>query len=556
MFLTAGSDPSRVLNFAGLQIPAINNQTLPWAAGAVLLLFLLKALLSVILTKRAAYFVAKVEARAARTIAEICFGGDLVNTRKQSREEVTYAIQEGSPAAFNALLNSVNTFMTEAVLFLVICLGFLFVDPMSTIAAVVYFGLVSVIIQYFVGSQMSKAGLVNAKGSVKANTAVADLFSVFRELLVLGRRSAYIDRIFQARVHAAESTATTYYLNGIQRYVIEATLLVGIALFGLAQALSGDIANSAGKIAIFLSGGFRLIAALLPLQTALLTIKSVIPLAKSAQEILTSVPSATKTEKSDLGNLSIPRNRQLPIRVKVNKVNFSYPQSQKPTIDGISFEIGAGAQVALVGKSGAGKSTIADLICGVIAPSSGTIALTDSNDSFGSAIRGRISYVPQKPGLVAGTIANNVALAVECDEVDRHLVVNSLRLANLADVVEELPEGIDTSLGNLQDALSGGQLQRLGLARALYSEPGLLIMDEATSGLDAESESEIQKALDNMRGKVTVLLIAHKLNTIQHADKVILVEDGKIKDEGKFQEIVTRNPGVARAVNLMQVDKD
>ena len=136
------------------------------------------------------------------------------------------------------------------------------------------------------------------------------------------------------------------------------------------------------------------------------------------------------------------------------------------------------------------------------------------------------------------------------------LVMEALRLAQLAEVVDSLPNGLESQLGNLKDGLSGGQIQRLGLARALYTRPGLLVMDEATSALDAESEYEIQKALDAMRGKVTVVLIAHRLNTIQHADKVILIEDGHLKDSGTFKELIARNPSVERVVDLMKVDEN
>jgi ABC-type multidrug transport system fused ATPase/permease subunit len=169
---------------------------------------------------------------------------------------------------------------------------------------------------------------------------------------------------------------------------------------------------------------------------------------------------------------------------------------------------------------------------------------------------GRVSYVPQRPGLVSGTILENVALAEDFEEIDRDGVFESLRLAHLEPLVSGLPEGLNTPLGKLQDGMSGGQLQRLGLARALYTKPGLLVMDEATSALDAESEAEIQQALDEMRGKVTVVLIAHRLNTIQHADMVILVEDGRVKDSGKFQELVSRNTSVQKVVELMKIKED
>ncbi len=563
IFLTSGSDPNRVVEFAGLQIPAVNAQTLPWVAAAVLLLFLAKALFSVILTKRAAFFVATVEARSARTIAEIAFGGDLGDARKRSREEMMYAIQGGSPYAFNVLLNAVNSFASEAMLFVVICIGFLFIDPWATLAAVLYFGLIAYVMQYFVGSLMTRAGKIAAEGAVAANTAISDLLSVFRELLVLGKREKYIDAIYRARAAAADSAANQLYLSGMPRYIIEAALLVGVALFVLAQALAGEIVKSAATIGVFLSGGFRLTAALLPLQNALLTINVALPSARTAHEILELARSqAIRPEEltSPAGNFfALPRSADSnnPIGVEFRSVSFVYPAKDQPALRNASFVIAPGTQVALMGPSGAGKSTIADLLCSVLTPTSGVIVRTDSKLTpahlFGD---GRVSYVPQRPGLVSGTILENVALAEEESNVDRNQAMAALRLANLDDLIAGLPDGLDTPLGKLQDGLSGGQMQRLGLARALYTTPGLLVMDEATSALDAESEARIQKALDSMRGKVTVVLIAHRLNTIQHADKVILVEDGDVKDSGTFKELVARNPSVERVVDLMRVEKN
>ena len=563
IFLTSGSDPNRVVEFAGLEIPAVNAQTLPWVSTAVLLLFLAKALFSVILTRRAAFFVANIEARSARTIAEIAFGGDLGDARKRSREEMMYAIQSGSPYAFNVLLNAVNAFVTEAMLFALICLGFLFVDPWATFAAVFYFGLIAVVMQYFVGSLMTKAGKIAAEGAVQANTAISDLLSVFRELLVLGKREKYIDGIYKARVATADSAATQYYLSGMPRYIIEAALLVGVALFVLSQAVAGDFVKSAATIGVFLSGGFRLTAALLPLQNALLTINAALPSARTAHAILELVrrDEAEPPEKI-ITNVDAPRllaesGSNAPIGVELHDVSFSYPDADHPALRNASFQIQPGTQVALMGPSGAGKSTIADLLCTVLTPTGGRIVRTDSpNVPDGVIELGRVSYVPQRPGLVSGTILENVALAENEDEVNREQVLEALQLANLSDLIAELPDGIDTPLGKLQDGLSGGQMQRLGLARALYTKPGLLVMDEATSALDAESEAEIQKALDSMRGKVTVVLIAHRLNTIQHADKVILVEDGLVKDSGTFKELIARNPSVERVVDLMTVEKD
>jgi ATP-binding cassette subfamily C protein len=246
-----------------------------------------------------------------------------------------------------------------------------------------------------------------------------------------------------------------------------------------------------------------------------------------------------------------------PVGIRFEKVCFTYPGAAQQSVKNVSFKFDAGSQVALIGPSGAGKSTIADLVCLALTPSSGSIThFEESGLPVNLTKLVRASYVPQRPGIVAGTILDNVALAEAKDTVDKNRAHEALSLAHLTDLIAELPEGLDTALGNLQDGLSGGQMQRLGLARALYTNPGLLVMDEATSALDAESEGEIQKALDGMRGRVTVLLIAHRLNTIQHADKVVLVEDGEIKDSGTFKELIARNPSLERVVDLMNVEKD
>jgi ATP-binding cassette subfamily C protein len=195
-------------------------------------------------------------------------------------------------------------------------------------------------------------------------------------------------------------------------------------------------------------------------------------------------------------------------------------------------------------------------MCGVLSPSEGYVHLSCPSKPKLVFADASIGYVPQSPGLVVGTVIENVALGLAAGEADEDRVMEAIKSAHLEDVVSELPSGVYTELGKYQEGFSGGQVQRLGLARALYSKPGLLVMDEATSALDAVSESEISKALEKMRGSVTVVLIAHRLNTVQHADKVFLIESGRVVDSGTFQELVTRNPSVERLVNLMRVDKD
>ena len=560
LFLTRGSDPSRIVEFAGLSLPTVNAQTLPVFGIIILLLFLVKALLSLLLTRSTALFLARVEARAAKRIAEIVFGGTLSNARRRSREEMLFAVQSGSPAAFNNLLNAASTIVSEVSLFVVICLGFLLVDPVSTLAAIIYFVLIALTIQFFLGTLMQRAGEKSAASSVAANAALSDLTSVFRELSVLGKRQKYIEKIYQARLQAADSGAAQYYLSGIPRYVVEAALLIGIALFVVVQYLTTDLIAAAGTISVFVFGGFRLTAAILPLQSSILSMSATLPIANTALDILAlnSVGKLTADYGRGTGG-DREKNHTNPVggvEVRIRDVVFSFEDSSKPVLQGINLIIPPGTQAALMGPSGAGKSTLADIICAVLDPSSGQVHIDGANPFSRDSKLPSISYVPQKPGLVSGTIADNVALGISSEDVNVEQVRSALSQAHLIDVVENLPEGVNAPLGKLLDGLSGGQVQRLGLARALYSNPRLLVMDEATSALDAESEAEIQKALDGLRGKVTVVLIAHRVNTIQNADVVFLLEEGKLVDQGTFQELLKRNPSVERVVELLRVKTD
>jgi ABC-type multidrug transport system fused ATPase/permease subunit len=550
-----GNGASQTLVLAGITIPPVDIQSVPTIAVVILFLFISKAVFSILLTRRAVFFVARIEARAAKAIAEIRFKGNLISARKYSLEEMMYAVQGGASAAFNVLLNSVNTLVAEAVLFVVVAIGFFFVDPIVTLAAIVNFGLIAFVVQFFIGAQMSRAEDAKYYSSLRVATAINDLLSVFRELSVAGKKGKYIDDIYRARIETANSQARTFYLSGMPRYIIEAALLVGLALFFLSQLLSGDISNSAGKVGIFLAGGFRLTAALLPLQSSLLVIKSAIPGARIAHDILSGVTGHVNSETPLVQKQNPNMDPKNPIGVVFEDVTFSYPGSNSPTLVQLNFTIEPGSQTALMGPSGSGKSTIADILCLLLSPTSGRVLRFTEDSRIEGGEGGRVSYVPQKPGMVSGTILENVALGVEAENVDRDDVLAALEAAHLGHLIQDLPQGIDTHLGKLKDSLSGGQMQRLGLARAMYSKPSLLVMDEATSALDAESEAEIQRTLEEMRGKVTVVVIAHRLNTIQHADKVILLQEGVVQDSGTFKELISRNPSVEKGVALMRIEE-
>jgi ATP-binding cassette subfamily C protein len=544
------------IEFASITLPGVTSQTLPILAALIIGLFVSKSLLNIALTGWSVFFVAKIESKAAKRISEIRFNGNLEDARKYSLEEMMYAVTQGTSSAFNGLLNSVNSVFSEGVLFVsLIVMGFLFVDPIATLVGLIYFGIVAICIQFFIGPVTLRAQVENYENSIKLTTSISNLIAVFRELTVSGKKGKYVGEIHSAKTKTANTAAKSAFIATLPRHIIEAALIIGIALFFLSQVSSGDLASSTGTIGVFLAGAFRLTTALLPLQASFLTIKAALPSAKIAHDILMGLPKFVERETKNLNNSESFPHAEQPIGAVFEDVTFSYPDSASFALVNVNFTIEPGSQTALMGPSGAGKSTIADMLCLLLTPSSGSVTQITNSSKIETSIGGSVSYVPQKPGMISGTILENVALGIEPESVDRDEVISALESAHLGTLIKELPEGIDTSLGKLKDSLSGGQMQRLGLARAIYSKPNLLVMDEATSALDAESESEIQKTLEEMRGRVTVVVIAHRLNTIQHADKVILLEDGKVSDSGTFKELIARNPSVEKVVDLMRIDE-
>jgi len=551
-FVTFGSDSGRIIEFAGVTLPAVNARSLPWVASSILALFVLKAGLSILFTRMTAKLLAQVEARAATVVTLTAFGGGLEQSAKNSREEITFAAQVGAPSAFNAVPNSAGTMVAEGLLFILIVSAFIAVDPISAMGTVAYFGLIALFMQVFLGKLVAKATVMNSKGIMEANSAISDLSSVFREAVVLGKREVFLARVHRARAKAASSLASQFVLNGLPRYIIETALVVAVSVFVLVQTTYGDLVSSAGTVGLFLSGGLRLTASLLPLQNAMLVMKQAIPQAETALDLLQGAPKATERSKRSSGEVSTTAGA---VAIELRNVTYSFPNSDLPVLNNVTFRIQPGQQVALIGPSGSGKSTIADVMLGLLEPSQGQSRIGDQEPK--ELIKdqpGSIGYVPQTPGMVSGTLLENIALGVDPLEVDNARLQKSIRDANLLKLIESLPEGVNSDLGKRKDELSGGELQRIGLARALYNQPRLLVMDEATSALDADSENEINKALEKMRGQVTVVLIAHRLNTVKRADLVLLIENGRVMATGTFPELLKTNEMVKNLSRLMAID--
>jgi ABC-type bacteriocin/lantibiotic exporter with double-glycine peptidase domain len=224
--------------------------------------------------------------------------------------------------------------------------------------------------------------------------------------------------------------------------------------------------------------------------------------------------------------------------VRLDGIWFRYPTRDLPAIRGLSFDIRAGESFGIIGKTGSGKSTLLDVILGILEPDRGTvfvdgIPLNDRRDEWQRSI----GYVPQDVYLVDDTLRANVALGWYSDDVDEERVLEAIRLAELSDVVDGLPDGLETRVGERGVRLSGGQRQRVGLARALYTQPSVLVLDEATSNLDQVTERQIVDTLTELRGGLTMIVVTHRIATVRNCDRILHIEEGSMRALGDFEAV-------------------
>lgn len=523
-------------------------------------LFTVKTIGGIYLARVRYEFLARLEVRASQIIASFIFKSDLTKFKSYSRPHLEWSILRSTDMAFGRIIGQSLQLFAEASLAISILTLFFFVDWLSALLVITYFSAILVIFQIVTRAKTKKTGEEFADGSVDVSQAISDLVVAFREITVSSKVEVFLSKIRRARSVTANANAAQLYMQAIPRLVVELGLIAGALGFAAFQFVrsSGDL--DFGLLGVFIFGSLRIMSSLLPIQRAYMQLLYDAPQARAAQDLVAEASRPdffdNTTGFSPDAKLEELGHTEHGLAVSLQNVTFSFRDDERRDValNGISLEVAAGTTVAIIGPSGAGKSTLVDLILGLHAPDSGKVLCSGHSPDFArSSIAGVMGYVPQKPGVVSGSLLENIALGCPPEEIDSENLWSAIRAAELETLVSSLPDGVHSSLGGQLDSLSGGQLQRIGLARALYSRPRLLVLDEATSALDADTEASISDGLSKLSGQTTVIIVAHRLSTIQKADKVVVMDQGEIIGEGLLRELVERIPMVARYIELMNI---
>lgn len=559
--ITATGLSGQSLELFGFMLPsptAVNVIVLVALVGG---LFVLKGGLGIWFARWTAVFLAQVEIKNSAKVARYLFSGSLQRLRKYSRAEINFLVGQSTNAAFSGVLGAMTTLVIEGMLFISIFVVFVAVDPLAALLIAAYFGVLVYLLQATTAKKYLASGRNIQKSAVASGSSILEMVDGFREIAVLSKQNFYLSRFIEAKKLSARTGVTLQILKSLPRYIAETGLIVGALGFVVWQLSRGSLSEGLLALGIFLAGSFRMMGAILPLQQIWNELRVMQKWVSMAHEVLIQLRDTPELLDASIystthrGDSALAREDRKGLDVALNAVSFRHLGATSQTIDQVDITASAGDYIAIVGPSGAGKTTLVDLILGLYKPDSGSVRVDGVEpEELREKEPGLLAYVPQKPGLVTGSIAENVALGLGPEEWDEDAIWAALEGAQLADHVRGITDTIHADLGSHSDALSGGQIQRLGLARALYTKPNLIVLDEATSALDAATEASISSAIRNLGGDTTVIVIAHRLSTIQHADCVYVMEEGRILDSGTFKEVRKRVPMIEEYVKLMSFD--
>jgi len=541
--------------------PTIENLLL--AVLAVAVLSAAKGAFSIGLTRFTSVFLGSVEIRNSVKVARYLFSGSIGRLKAYSRGQIQFVINTSTNATFSGMLGAIMTLAVEITLLIGILTIFFLVDFLTAIGVLLYFSVLMFALQKLTSKRYLESG-ANIRGSaVDSGNAILELVDTFREVAVLARQDFFLSRFGEAKKLAVRTNVSLQFLKALPRYLAEVGITFGVVGFLAWQLSRGSLADALVAVGVFSAGSFRMLGTLLPLQQLwnnlrisqewVIMAQDILMKLKDQPELLDSNPYSEVRVQIDQSERDMSG---VGLGVECENLGFSYPGASTRVLDKVSLSVSPGSFTAIIGPSGAGKTTLVDLVLGLHDPQDGSVAVGGHDPRVLRELRtGEISYVPQRPGMVSGTIAQNVALGIPDDQIDENYVEVCLREAELWEFVESSPDGIHSDLGAQTDALSGGQAQRLGLARALYSRPRLIVLDEATSALDAATEASISEAILRRKGETTILVIAHRLSTVQRADTVHVMEDGRLVASGTFSEVRKTAPIVEEYVKLMSFDE-
>ena len=544
-----GDRVSIVLEFLRLDDNTLQSQaTLIGLLAATLLIS--KTFFSVIFIRKTIFFLSRRSAAISANLTSRVLAQPLVKVQSRSMQQTLYAVSSGVNSITMNVLGTTVAIISDTSLLVILAAGLFIVDPIVALSTFIVFAAIAYILYRLMQVRAVRLGEEQRFLEIESSEKTLEVLNSYREIVVRNRRSFYSRELGRIRFKLADVIAERAFMPNISKYVIEITVVLGSLGIAALQFAVNDAARAFAVLAVFMAASTRISPAILRLQQGAVSIRSSVGSAGPTLDLIEELEELSLgSEKVDDLNFE---HIGFTGEIKLENISLTYPTKKIPAVKDISLHINQGQVVSFVGPSGAGKTTIIDVILGVLKPDSGDVQIQGHTPA--SAIKlwpGAIGYVPQDVMISNGTVRQNVCLGYSSNEIDEKDIWQALEVAQLAEFIRELPEGLDTPVGDRGAKLSGGQRQRLGIARAMFTKPKLLVLDEATSSLDGTTEASISEAVHNLKGGVTIVMIAHRLSTVKESDVIHYLAKGKLEMSGTFDELRRNIPEFDKQAQLM-----
>jgi ABC-type multidrug transport system fused ATPase/permease subunit len=539
-----------------LQILQIENYSLQSQATIIGLLaatlLISKTILSVIFVRKTVFFLSRRSADISANLISRVLSQPLIKVQSRSMQQTLYSVTSGVDAIAMGVLNTAVLIISDTSLLIILGIGLFVVDPVVALSTLFVFSGIAYLLYRLMQLRAIRLGEEQRQFSIESSEKILEVLNSYREIVVRNRRSFYSRELGKLRFKLADVIAERAFMPNISKYVIEITVVIGSLAIAALQFAVNDAARAVAVLSVFLAASTRISPAVLRLQQGAITIKSSVGSAGPTLNLIEELENFTSgLEKVDE---LVFIHEGFTGEIELKNVSLTYPTKRTPAVRDVSVRINQGQVVSFVGPSGAGKTTMIDIILGVLKPDSGTVNI-QGNDPLTSIQLwpGAIGYVPQDVMISNGTIRQNVCLGYSLSEVPEENIWQALEVAKLSDFVRNLPDGLDTPVGDRGAKLSGGQRQRLGIARAMFTKPRLLVLDEATSALDGSTEASISEAIHGLKGGVTIVMIAHRLSTVKESDVIHYLDEGKLVMSGSFEDLRKSIPEFDKQAKLMGI---
>ena len=503
-----------------------NNQIIIFALILLMGVYFFKSLYLVLLSYYQNRYISFISSQISNRLFKNYLNQDFMFHNERNSSELIKMLQVEISKVSSLLLSGV-TLITEIAIAIAIILILFFVEPRGTIFIISFFLVFGSLFYYFSKNKSSAWGVIRQQEDSKISKLITEGLNGINEVFLLGKERFFHSRLVQYNKTIARINSNQITIGQIPRYYLEFISIVSLVGFILIMILNDKDLNEIISIGgVFIAATFRVLPSVNRIIGSLQQIKYY----KSSVDIvindlnLEGLPIIDKKDQTEI---------YFQHKLQVDQVSFSYPKSESPIFENLNFELNRGEAVGIIGPSGVGKSTFTNLIVGFLNSFEGDFKVDGKRiDKFNAANwRKQLGYVPQSIYLTDDTIRANIAFGEEPDEIDDLRIKKAVKKAQLYSFIQGLPKKLDSIVGERGAQLSGGQQQRIGIARALYHEPKLLMLDEATSALDEETEKEVMKAVEGLKGEMTILIITHRLSTLSCCDKIYKVDQKKLVEQ-------------------------